>query len=73
MLIQKYQIFVFRENLNLFEFENDFDLNLNHVFKFQSAEKEIAKPFNFSPPSNSLFGPAQPGSPVLTFSLFIFS
>jgi hypothetical protein len=65
MLIQKYQIFIFREILNLFEFENVFYLNLNHVFKFQSAEKEIVKPFNFSPPPNSLFGPAQPAQSFL--------
>jgi hypothetical protein len=48
ILIQKSQISIFRKGLNLFEFENVFDLDLNLGFKFKSAAKIFQKHFSFS-------------------------
>jgi hypothetical protein len=45
---QKSQISVFGKYLNLFEFENVFDLNFNFGFKFKTAEKKFQKLFYFS-------------------------
>jgi hypothetical protein len=57
-LIQKSQVYVFRESSNIVEFENKFYLNLNFVFKFKAATENSKKAFfislraaqaNFSP------------------------
>jgi hypothetical protein len=48
ILIQKSQISIFRKGLNLFEFKNVFDLDLNLGFKFKSAAKIFEKHFSFS-------------------------
>jgi hypothetical protein len=45
---QKSQISVFGKYLNLFEFENVFDLNYNFGFKFKTIEKKLQKLFYFS-------------------------
>jgi hypothetical protein len=47
-LFQKYQIYVFGEASNLFEFENIFQLDLNLGFKAQMCRKEISKQSSFS-------------------------
>jgi hypothetical protein len=60
--------------LNLFEFENVFDLNFNFGFKFKTTEKKFQKTFSsYSCQPSFHFGPgslaAQSGSP----SFFCFS
>jgi hypothetical protein len=54
ILIQKSQISIFRKCLNLFEFKNVFDLNLNLGFKFNSTanifQKQLPPPAGFTPP-----------------------
>jgi hypothetical protein len=64
-LIQKTQISVFGKYLNLFEFKNTFDLNLNLGFKFKFAEKKLEKLFYFSLASPTQFGPNLPFGPNL--------
>jgi hypothetical protein len=72
ILIQKSQIYIFRENLNLFELENVFDLNLNLDFKFKYVQTESAKPWppppikgSIDPASSALNTPLSPVSPLL--------
>jgi hypothetical protein len=73
--IQKSQISVFGKYLNLFEFENVFDLNFNFGFKYKTAEKKFQKTFSsYSSQPIFHFGPsslaAQSGSPY--FFCFYF-
>jgi hypothetical protein len=64
ILIQKSQISIFRKVLNLFEFENVFDLNLNLSFKFKSAAKIFQKHFHFLLAAQNSFWPTTPCSPL---------
>jgi hypothetical protein len=57
MLIQKSQISIFRKCLNLFEFENVFDLNSNLGFNFKICWKEILKAFLFISAQPNQFSP----------------
>jgi hypothetical protein len=73
-LIQKSQISIFRKALNLFEFENVFDLDLNLGFKFKSAAKIFQKHFSFSlgsPKSFSAHNSLQPTHFIFIFLDFI--
>jgi hypothetical protein len=74
-LIQKSQISIFRKGLNLLEFENVFDLDLNLSFKFKSAAKIFQKHFHFLLPAQNSFRPTTPCSPpiLFSFSLILFS
>jgi hypothetical protein len=72
-LIQKSQISVFRKGLNLFEFENVFDLDLNLGFKFKSAAKIFQKHFHFLLAAQNRFRPTTPCSPPILFSFFLIS
>jgi hypothetical protein len=74
-LIQKSQISVFRKGLNLFEFENVFDLDLNLGFKFKSTGKIFLKHFHFLLAAQNCFRPTTPCSPpiLFSFSLILFS
>jgi hypothetical protein len=47
ILIQKFQIYVFRESSNFAEFKNVFGFNFNFEFKFKSAERKSTKQFHF--------------------------
>jgi hypothetical protein len=57
-LIQKSQISIFRKGLNLFEFKNVFDLDLNLGFKFNSAAKIFQKRFHFLWEAQNRFQPS---------------
>jgi hypothetical protein len=74
-LIQKSQISIFRKGLNLFEFENVFDLDLNLGFKFKSAAKIFQKYFYFLLVAQKYFRPTTPCSPpvLFSFSLIFFA
>jgi hypothetical protein len=75
ILIQKYQISIFRKGLNLFEFENVFNLDLNLGFKFKSAAKIFQKHFHFLVAAQNSFRLTTPCSPpiLFSFSLILFS
>jgi hypothetical protein len=62
-LIQKSQISIFRKGLNLFEFENLFDFDLNLGFKFNSAAKIFQKHFHFLWAAQNRFRPNPRCSP----------
>jgi hypothetical protein len=64
------QIYDFRKGLNLFEFKNIFDLNLNFELKFKISEKKIQKPFYFPSAAQTDFGPFSFAARL--FALFIF-
>jgi hypothetical protein len=74
-LIQKSQISIFRKGLNLFEFENVFDLDLNLDFKFKSLAKIFQEHFHFLLAAQNHFWPTTPRSPpiLFSFSLILFS
>jgi hypothetical protein len=75
IFIQKSKISVFGKYLNLFEFENLFDLNFNFGFKFKTVEKKFQKHFLhilLSPFSISTQVPLHPVRFPL-FLLFLFS
>jgi hypothetical protein len=67
------QIPIVRKSLNLFEFENVFDLDLNLDFKFKSAAKIFQKHFHFLMAAQNRFRPVFPSSPICySRLLFIF-
>jgi hypothetical protein len=70
IFIQKSQIYVFRESLNLFEFENLSDLDSNLDFKFKFVGKKLQKVFYFSaqPTQLSAHASSRPNS----FFFFFF-
>jgi hypothetical protein len=70
-LIQKSQVYVFRESSNIVEFENKFYLNLNFVFKFKAATENSKKSF-FHFPSRGP-GQFQPKRQPWPAFLFFFS
>jgi hypothetical protein len=70
ILIQKSQVYFFRESSNFVEFENIFDLNLNFEFKFKAAAK-FEKQFYFSFTAQLQFRPIK--SSGLSSFLFSFS
>jgi hypothetical protein len=74
-LIQKSQISIFRKSLNLFEFENVFDLDLNIGIKFKSAAKIFQKHFHSLLAAQNSLWPTTPCSPpiLFSFSLILFS
>jgi hypothetical protein len=55
--VHKSQISIFKEGLNLFEFENIFLLELKLWFQIQISSKSISKVFAIFLASPSLFGP----------------
>jgi hypothetical protein len=69
------QISIFRKGLNLFEFENVFDLDLNLGFKFKAATKIFQKHFHFLLAAQNNFRPTTHCSPpiLFSFSLILFS
>jgi hypothetical protein len=76
IFIQKSQISIFGKYLNLFEFENLFDLNFNFGFNFKTAEKKFKKNiFLIFFSAHFSFRPRFPCSPVRfpLFLLFLFS
>jgi hypothetical protein len=74
-LLQKSQISIFRKGLNLFEFKNVFDLDLNLGFKFKTAAKIFQKHFHFLLAAQNSFRPTTPCSPpiLFSFSFILFS
>jgi hypothetical protein len=68
ILIQKSQISIFRKGLNLFKFENVFDLDLNLHFKFKSAAKIFQNHFHFLLAAQNSFRPTTLCSPPILFS-----
>jgi hypothetical protein len=71
ILIQKFQIYIFRKGLKLYEFENAFDLNLNLDFKFKSAKK-IQSNFYFLWPAQIALRPQFSSSPANLLIFFLF-
>jgi hypothetical protein len=59
----------------LFKFENVFDLDLNHGFKFKSTAKIFQKHFHFLLAAQNHFRPTTPCSPpvLFLFSLILFA
>jgi hypothetical protein len=63
ILIQKFQISIFRKGINLFEFESVFDLDSNLGFKFKICCKEIVKLFSIFTVAQNCFRPDLPWQP----------
>jgi hypothetical protein len=72
ILIQKSQISISKKCLNLFEFENVFDLDLDLDFKFKSAAKIFQKHFHFLLAAQNHFWHVFPSSPSATLGFFSF-